>query len=196
MGFDSLDSLIMDPIDVTNVTSRNGWEDGQMSVDGAIIQPSLFERNDMDKLEERDIAIQVQEDLVKNMYKQEMELRYGNEIIELKNQLNAAIQNVETYRQGLNSLQSQINRITDCLTEDNWFGDCEKEEVLTELCDIIGHEAKKEVYFEATVTVRGRVDVPLGEDYDLHDALSDISVDINNGDVVIDDYDLENAEEM
>ena len=171
MGFDRLDSLIM-----------NNWGTGQMSVDGAIIQPSLFERNEMDTLQD---SIQ-----------QEMELLYGNRITELKNQLDAAEQQTDNYRKLLADANSQLGSIINNLTEDNWFGDCEKEEVLTELCDILGHEAKKEVYFEATVTVRGRVDVPLGEDYDLHDALSDISVDINNGDVVIDDYDLDNAEEL
>ena len=130
-------------------------------------------------------------------YVQEMELKYGNEITELKNQLDAANKRIEQLQNIAGSANSQLGKIIDNLTEDYWYNDStDKEEILTELCEILDHNPTKEISFEATVRVSGRVNVPLGEDYDLDDILADISVDIYNGDVVFDDYSLDSVEEM
>ena len=140
----------------------------------------------------------VTKDAIIAMWRQELELTYGNQITELQNKLAAAEATIESYRGTTNSLQSQVNQIIDNLTEDYWFNDgTEKEEVLTELCDIIGHEAKKEICFTATIRFNGRIDVPLNEvaDFSISDALSDAYVDVNNGDIVIDDYDIEDVRE-
>ena len=100
----------------------------------------------------------------------------------------------------VNSLQSQINQIIDNLTEDYWFNpNTETETILSDLCDILGHEPKKEISFTATFTVSGRYDLPMADAhaFDIEAFLADtMSIDAYNGDVVIDDWSLENVEEF
>ena len=111
-------------------------------------------------------------------------------------QINAQI---ESYKTKVNNLQSQVNRIIDNLTTDYWYSDStDKDEVLSELCDIIQYNPKKEIEFTATIRFNGRIDVDMADvaDFSISDALSDAYVDINNGDVVIDNYDLEDVSEQ
>ena len=93
-----------------------------------------------------DNPVQQKEEKMQTMtdsYIQEIELKYGNEITELKNELDALRENREY-----------------------WLAE------------------------------NGRIDVPLSEvgDFDLTDALSDAYVDINNGYVVIDNYEVDTCE--
>jgi hypothetical protein len=94
-----------------------------------------------------------------------------------------------------NNLQSTINKIIDCLTEDHWFNpNTELSDVLTELCDIIGHNPVKTVTWEASITVRGEVDVPMAEfeDFDLDSHISEnLTIDSYDGDTTIDTYDVD-----
>ena len=111
-------------------------------------------------------------------------------------QINAQI---ESYKNKVNKLQSQVNLIIDNLTEDYWYSDSiDKDEVLSELCGIIDYSPKKEISFTATIRFNGRIDVDMADvaDFSISDALGDVYVDINNGDVVIDDYDLEDVSEQ
>jgi hypothetical protein len=87
-------------------------------------------------------------------------------------------------------------RIID-LINDAYTNDIDATEIVESLCDIINYEPKKEIEFTATIRFHGRIDVPLIDlaSFNLMDALSDAYVDINNGDIVIDDYDIEEAEE-
>ena len=103
----------------------------------------------------------------------------------------------ETYRQKANDSQSKINKIIDNLTEEYWYSEDMAEPILTELCEILDYEPKKEIEFTATIKFTGRIDVPMNEvlDFDLTAALEDAYVDINNGDIVIDGYELYDAEE-
>ena len=41
----------------------------------------------------------------------------------------------------------------------------------------------------------GRIEVPSNEDFNLEELLEDAYVDINNGDIIIDGYELYDAEE-
>jgi hypothetical protein len=71
-------------------------------------------------------------------------------------------------------------------------------DVVNSICEIIDYEPTKEISFTATITFSGRLNINPNEydgNFDISDILSDAYVDINNGDVVIDTYDLENAEE-
>ena len=97
-----------------------------------------------------------------------------------------------------NELRSQLNKIIDNMTEDYWYNpNTRAETILSDLCEILNHEPKKEITFSARIIFNGRIDVPLGdaEDFDLEEILAEAYVDINNGDVVIDDYELYDAEE-
>lgn len=70
-------------------------------------------------------------------------------------------------------------------------------EILITLAEIIDFHPTKEIQFTATMSFSGRIDVPMAdlEDFDLTGLLEDAYVDINNGDVVIDSYELYDAEE-
>ena len=97
-----------------------------------------------------------------------------------------------------NELRSQLNKIIDNMTEDYWYNpNTRAETILSDLCEILNHEPKKEITFSARIIFNGRIDVPLAdaEDFDLSEVLAEAYVDINNGDVVIDDYELYDAEE-
>lgn len=105
------------------------------------------------------------------------------------------IKNLETQ---LSISNNQIRQIIDNLSEDGWFNpNYEKEEVLNDLCEILDHEPKKEITFEGTIHFSGRADIRLAdlEDFDLDDILSELTVDVYNGDVVIDDYHVEDVRE-
>ena len=105
---------------------------------------------------------------------------------------------VEKLTEAVNRANSQLGKIIDNLTEDYWYSDStDKDEVLSELCDIIGHNPTKEICFTATIRFNGRIDVPLSEvaEFSISDAISDAYVDVNNGDIVIDDYDIEEVSE-
>ena len=97
-----------------------------------------------------------------------------------------------------NELRSQINRIIDNMTYDYWYNpNTESETILSDICEIINYEPKREVSFTAVMHFNGRIDVPLSDwdGFDLHELLSEAYVDINHGDVVIDDYELYEADE-
>lgn len=105
---------------------------------------------------------------------------------------------VEKLTEAVNRANSQLGKIIDNLTEDYWYSDStDKDELLSELCDIIGHNPTKEICFTATIRFNGRIDVPLSDvgEFSISDALSDAYVDVNNGDIVIDDYDIEEVSE-
>ena len=97
-----------------------------------------------------------------------------------------------------NELRSQINRIIDNMTYDYWYNpNTDAETILSDICDIFNYEPKREVSFTAVMHFNGRIDVPLSDwdGFDLHEVLSEAYVDINHGEVVIDDYELYEADE-
>lgn len=159
----------------------------KMSYISATIQPTS-ERNKMETTIDPVLAQQ---------YLNELELKYGNEITELKNRQNSLEQAKDRYFNMFNEAQSKINKIIDNLTEEYWYSEDMAEPILTELCEILDYEPKKEIEFTATIKFTGRIDVPMNEvlDFDLTAALEDAYVDINNGDIVIDGYELYDAEE-
>jgi predicted RNase H-like nuclease (RuvC/YqgF family) len=138
--------------------------------------------------------------------RQQMEIVTNDEQV---NALQTRITNlelmIESYQRQLsssseryNELLSQINRIIDNMTYDYWYNpNTDSETILSDLCDILNHEPKREVSFAAVMHFNGRIDVPLSDwdTFDLTEYLSETYVDINNGDVVIDDYELTEADE-
>ena len=121
------------------------------------------------------------------------------EIAGLKLTLADTMNHVESQRNKINQLQSQVNRIIDNLTEDYWFNpNTDTETILSDICDILDYEPKKEISFTATFTVSGRYDLPMADadGFDLEAFLADtMSIDAYNGDVVIDDWSLESVDE-
>lgn len=71
-------------------------------------------------------------------------------------------------------------------------------EIVQTLCEIVDYQPKKEIEFTATIRFTGRMDVDAWEysnNFSIEDALAEAYVDINNGDVIIDGYHIEDAEE-
>lgn len=109
---------------------------------------------------------------------------------------------VETMRRKINNLETRltyhekmITQIKDNLTSAGWYSSStDKQEVLADLCSILGHEPVATLTFSATFTVEGTVEVPLSEveDYDLRYDLDDnVSIDSSNGNITIDSYYVE-----
>ena len=115
------------------------------------------------------------------------------------NDLEWKLERIKRLEEQLSRSNSTIGKIIDNLTEDYWFNpNTEKEEILSDLCTILDHQPKKEIQFEGTIYISGRVDVPLSEyeDFDLDEIMSELSVDIYNGDVVIDEFHTEDVREV
>ena len=115
------------------------------------------------------------------------------------NDLEWKLERIKRLEDELSRSNGTIRKIMDNLTEESWFNpNTEKEEILNDLCDILDYQPKKEVQFEGTIYFSGRVDVPLGEyeDFDLDDIMSELTVDIYNGDVVIDEFHTEDVREV
>ena len=114
------------------------------------------------------------------------------QINELKTKL-ANHQNCDYWKSENGRVQSQIIE----LIHSSYAEETEASEILVSLAEIIDYNPVKEIQFTATIRFTGRIDVPLVDidDFDLTDALSDAYVDINNGDIVIDSYDIEEVDE-
>ena len=169
--------------DVRKVTCVCGGNAVQVSVADATITPSTNERNPMTT----------------------SSFTTDEQITALQTRINNLELMIESYQRQLatssergNALQSQINRIIDNMTFDYWYNpNTEASTILSDICEIINYEPKREVSFTAVMHFNGRIDVPLSEwdGFDLHEVLSEAYVDINHGDVVIDDYELHEADE-
>lgn len=97
-----------------------------------------------------------------------------------------------------NELQSKVNRIIDNLTAEHWYNpNTDKEEILSELCDILDHEPKQTVRITATVQVEVDYEIPLDEveDFDARYFMQDnLTIDSWHGDVTIDSFDVQDAD--
>lgn len=94
--------------------------------------------------------------------------------------------------------QNQIGQVLGNMTSDGWYSsDIDKSEVLSDLCDILGHEPTQELTIKATLTVDLRYDCPLDEveDFDARYFVQDsLSVDSFNGNVIVESFDVEDAD--
>ena len=98
----------------------------------------------------------------------------------------------------LNNLQSNVNRIIDNLSANGWYNpNTDKEEILSELCELLGHEPKQTVRITATVQVEVDYEIPLDEveDFDAQYFLQDnLTIDSWHGDVTIESFNVEDAD--
>ena len=115
------------------------------------------------------------------------------------NDLEYKLDRIKRLEDELSRSNGTIRKIMDNLSEESWFNpNTEKEEILNDLCTILDYEPKKELQFEGTIYFSGRVDIPLAEyeNFDLDDLMSELTVDIYNGDVVIDEFHTEDVREV
>ena len=102
-------------------------------------------------------------------------------------------QNCDYWKSENGRVQSQLIDLVNASYE----GDEDASFILESICEIIDYNPVKTVQFEGVIHFSGSIDIPMNEvaDFDLTDALSDVYVDINNGNIVIDNYDLYSVEE-
>ena len=105
---------------------------------------------------------------------------------------------IESLENGMRVYGDQLRRIEDNLKSDGWFHDSiQKDQVLTELCEILDVNPTTTVSITATLTVSLSHEVPLNEldDFDAEMHLSDwLSVDISTGDSCVDDWSVDSAD--
>jgi hypothetical protein len=174
---------------VTDITCECGGKTAYLSVVSATITPTN-EREQMEQTTNYDANVLV-------TYKDIIDGVPTYPTIKV-NDLEWKLERIKGLEKQLEKSNGQIRQIIDNLSEESWFNpNTEKEEILNDLCEILDYQPKKEIRFEGTIYISGRIDVPLAEyeDFDIEDALSDISVDCYNGDVVIDEYHTEDVRE-
>ena len=114
------------------------------------------------------------------------------------NDLEYKLERIKNLEDWLSRSQGTIRQIIDKLTVEEWYNpNTDKDEVLRELCEILDHEPKQEIRITGTITFDLRYDCPLEEveDFDARYFLQDnLSVDAYHGDIVIDSYEVEDAE--
>jgi hypothetical protein len=108
------------------------------------------------------------------------------QIDELKSQLNSH-SNCDYWKAENGRVQSQIISLIDDIYAENQN---DSSEIAAALCEIVDYNPTKEINFTATICFSGTVEVPANEDFDLEDILREAYVDINHGDVVIDEQEL------
>ena len=114
------------------------------------------------------------------------------------NELEYELDSYRRLQDQLTISNNQISQILDNLSADGWYNpNTDKEEILRDLCEILGHEPKQSVTITATVNVEVTYDIPLEdvEDFDARYFLQDnLSIDSYNGDVCIESFDVEDAD--
>lgn len=93
---------------------------------------------------------------------------------------------------------SLINQITSNLTADGWYNpNTDKEDILRDLCEILGHEPKQTIRITAQISVEAEYEIPLEEveNFDAKYFLQDnLTIDSYNGDLTVDTFDVEDAD--
>lgn len=94
--------------------------------------------------------------------------------------------------------QNQIGQVLGNMTAENWYSSStDKSEVLSDLCDIFDHEPKQEIRITGTMTFELRYDCPLDEveDFDArYFAQDSLSLDSYNGNIIVESFDVEDAD--
>ena len=139
---------------------------------------------------------------LENQIQQLSQLRENHEVLieslqkqitEMSAKLGSDHTNCDYWKKENGRVQSQIIDLIDSFYEN---GD-DAEYIVVQLSNIIDYLPTKEISFTATMNFTGTISIPANEaeDFDLTDALEQAYVDINYGDVVIDSYELYDANE-
>ena len=111
------------------------------------------------------------------------------------NDLEWKLERIKGLERQLSMSNSQIGKIIDNLTAEGWYNpNTDKDEVLRDLCEILGHTPQQEMSWSVTLTVAGTTLVNLDEveDFDIRYHLGDnLSVDSNDFDTKVDSWDID-----
>ena len=111
------------------------------------------------------------------------------------NDLEWKLDRIKSLENQLSNSNSQIGKIIDNLTVEGWYNpNTDKDEVLRDLCEILGHTPTQTMNWSITLTVSGTTEVNLDEveDFDVRYYLADnLSVDSNDFDTSVDSWDID-----
>lgn len=111
------------------------------------------------------------------------------------NDLEWKLERVKSLENQLSNSNSQIGKIIDNLTVEGWYNpNTDKDEVLRDICEILGHTPQQEMSWSVTVSVSGTTMVNLDEveDFDIRYHLADnLSVDSNDFDTNVNSWDID-----
>ena len=180
---------------VNNVTCPCGRTPNLLSVEPATIAP-INERKEMEETTST-IPYSYNPNLLVT-YKSindNYEATYPNiKVVELESKMDSLVR----FEKQLMKSNGQIGQIIDNLTVQGWYNpNTDKEDILRDLCEILDHEAKQDITITATVQVEVTYACPLDEveDFDAKYFLQDnLTIDSWHGDVVIESYDVEDAD--
>lgn len=114
------------------------------------------------------------------------------------NELEYKLDNIKYLYRRIEKQEKQIGQVIDNLTVEGWYNpNVDKEDILKDLCEIFEHEAKQEIRMTATVQVSVTYNCPIEdvEDFDAKYFLQDeLTVDAYNGDIIIESFDVEDAD--
>ena len=166
-----------------------------LSVADATIQPTN-ERNEMDIVTMNEYYPS-QSVVLKQLDGEDMKFQ-AYKVTELETVIHDYKQRISSLTARLESQEKQIGLILDKLTADEWYSSStDKAEVLSDLCEILKHEPKQTIMITAQVNVEVSYDIPLDEveDFDAKYFLQDnLTIDSWHGDVMIESYDVEDAD--
>ena len=102
-------------------------------------------------------------------------------VVDLEWDLHQNRSNTKNLAQYISNVNMLDNRLSDYL-------DMDSEEIIADICSIFGFNPTKEIEFEATATITGRVLVPLSDlaDFDIDDMDLTVYADSHSHDVEID----------
>lgn len=114
------------------------------------------------------------------------------------NQLEIHLDSYRRLQEQLTISNNQISQIINNLNADGYYNpNMEKEDILNDLCEILGHEPKQTVRITGTISFEIDYDMPLEEleDFDAHYFLQDtLTLDAYNGDVVVESWTVEDSD--
>ena len=178
---------------VTNVTCPCGRTPRLVSVEDATIRP-INERNNMETTTEVPMTYDAN---VLVTYKDITDGVATYPTIKV-NDLEFKLDRIKNLEDWLSRSQGTISKIIDKLTVQEWYNpNTDKEEILSELCEILDHEPKQEIRITGTMTFELRYDCPLDEveDFDARYFAQDtLTLDAYNGDVIVESFDVEDAD--
>ena len=178
------------PSGVVEITCPCGRKPNLLSVQHATIQPTN-ERNTMETTTEVPMTYDAN---VLVTYKDIVDGVATYPTIKV-NDLEWKLDRIKSLENQLSNSNSQIGKIIDNLTAEGWYNpNTDKDEVLRDLCEILGHTPQQEMSWSVTLTVAGTTLVNLDEveDFDIRYHLGDnLSVDSNDFDTKVDSWDID-----
>ena len=165
----------------------------QMSYISATIQP-INERNEMEETKTAPYSYDANA-LVTYKVINNGEVSYQTLKV---NELEVHLDSYRRLQDQLRISNGQISKVLDNLTAEGWYNpNTDKEDILSELCEILDHEPKQTVRINANVTVEIDYEIPLDEveDFDAAYFVQDnLSIDSWHGDVTVNSFDVQDAD--